>query len=91
MIKVNSDSMHRRYEAPKEFFELLSGRTSKFVVIENYLSTTEYRDKMDFKKMPLVCTKSTVTEVIIESISYDPFIQEFTINKKYKTRRFTCQ
>ena len=77
---------HLQVEQP--FLDRLVGQTIRFKLIEDILSTTEYRDGTDFKRLPLNSTRITPMEVKLEHISYDHVLQEFTINNQYKTRSF---
>ena len=88
MISINNNTMLDHLQVEQTFLNKLVGQPVRFKLIEEIHSTTEYRDGTDFKILPLTSTKITPMEVILEHISYDHVLQEFTINNQYKTRSF---
>jgi len=73
----------------QEFLNRMIGQKIKFDVYEEYMASTEFRDKTEFKRMPLIATKATPIETVLEQVTYDHVLQIFTLNSIYKTRSFT--
>lgn len=89
MISINNHVMQNHLIVDQAFLDGMLGNTVRFTVFEDRLSSTEFRDGTEFKRLPLLTIKSTPMEVTLEKVTYDPILEEFTINSKFRTRSFT--